>query len=272
MTATLIRLLEAARLDEKHASVLPLERRVQRALRSAWRGQAAAVRAALRRPWFEESRSLAEAISPDEADEVAAAVTADTALVAELQLVLVEAAGRGARDTGRELALALGADWAIENPAAVAWLSERGAARVAGIDDVTRGYVRTILVQAADEGWSYQRTSKALRDRFVGFSARSPLGHVRNRGELIAITEVGEAYEHAGRQVALDLAADGLVIEKQWLTAADAKVCQVCAPAGMQDWIGEDDVFTNGLTGPLGHPGCRCACTRRVQPDDEEVS
>ena len=271
MTGLAVRLYEAARLDEKQAAVLPLERRLVRRLARTWAAQHRKVAATLTTALFEGAAGrLAEAMNPDDIERAADAVRADRALVETLDAVLVEAAGRGARDSGAELGAKIAAAFALENPAAVQWLSERAATQVAGIDDVTRGYVRTILTQAADQGWSYQRTSRALRERFVGFSARSRLGHVRNRGELIAITEVGTAYEHAGTLVAAQLVDDGLVIEKAWLTAADAKVCPVCAPAGSEGWISEADSFTNGLAGPLGHPGCRCTTTRRAALTEDE--
>ncbi len=269
--SVLVRLLEAARLDQKHRSVLPAERKLQRALRSTWARQGRAVQSALRsnRPAGYTKVALTEALDPGD-ERIANAVREDVALVGRLEVLLVEVLARGAAESGRELSVTIGADFAGADPGALAWLAERAGARVAGIDEVTRAYVRTILTDAGIGGWSYQRTSKALRERFAGFSAKQPQKHLRNRGEMIAVTEIGEAYEHGGRLVAKQLQGEGLDIEKQWLVAGDARVCPICAPAGTQGWIDENTAFSNGFDGPLGHPGCRCATARRVRDDDDE--
>src|SRR5205085_5723345 len=46
------------------------------------------------------------------------------------------------------------------------FLEERGAASVRGIDATTRERLRTILVRAAREGWSYRKTADATVARF----------------------------------------------------------------------------------------------------------
>lgn len=262
-------LLEAAELERKHRSVRPLERRLERALRAMWRRQQAVVlRALAARRALTEAAWLAEAVTPDDFDPVGDSVPADATFAAALEAILETALGRGAGDVIAEIGIRTVVTFDVGDPAVAAWLTEHAAERIAGIDDVTRAAVRRILVDAADNGWSYARTAKALKERFAGFAARSPLAHLRSRAELIAVTEIGDAYEHAGRVVA-DLArAQGLHLEKLWVVAGDDRVCVICAPAGAEGWIPDDGTtsFANGFDGPLGHPGCRCALARRTAP------
>ena len=66
------------------------------------------------------------------------------------------------------------------------------------------------------KGQSYDDIARAIRDRFEGFSAPSPLKHIRSRSHLIAVTELGDAYEAGNRAVIDGLVDAGLVMEKRW--------------------------------------------------------
>lgn len=256
LAQTICDLLEAEAATRKPRDVLPLERRLTRALRATWRAQSRAVLAALDR----HRSQFDEAVEADVLDQ---AVHHDPRLEATLAEVLAQAVARGGRSAVVDLGTLAAFD--LDFPDAVAWLEGRAAARVAAIDDTTRDYLRTILRQAGEEGWSYQRTARRITDRFAEFARGVPQQHIRSRAELIAVTELGEAYETGHRIGAARLEAQGLAIEKQWLSAGDERVCPQCAPAAAEGWIANRDQFANGLDGPPGHPGCRCATQRRVK-------
>src|SRR5690606_6069541 len=103
----------------------------------------------------------------------------------------------------------------LKHPRAVEFMSQSGADRVTQITDTTRDYLRTLLTQAADEGWSYGKTARAIRKRYAEFSV--------TRARNIAVYELGNAYEAGNLLVARDLQDAGLTMEKQWLSVGDAR-------------------------------------------------
>lgn len=166
----------------------------------------------------------------------------------------------GLSDGGKLLRLISGFD--VSNPAVAKWLESEGARFVSEINTATRDTIRRILIQAAKEGWGYSKTAAAIKSRFTEFGLRSSLRHIRNRAELVAVTEVGNAYEEGKKLVA---EKSGLLTEKRWMTVGDARVDpDHCAPNGSQGWIAEAKAFASGHYRPLAHPGCRCACTYRA--------
>ena len=159
--------------------------------------------------------------------------------------------------------------FSLSNPRAEAYLKNYGAQRVAGINDETRGQLQTILDQAINGGWSYDKAAMAITDKFEQFAVGSPLEHIDSRAHLIAVTEMGDAYCEGNLEVAQQLAAAGIEMEKAWSTVGDDKVSQtICAPNEAQGWIPLADAFQSGHDRPLGHPGCRCDLrTRRMSTD-----
>lgn len=157
-------------------------------------------------------------------------------------------------------------DFSLENPRAVAYLLDYGAERVTMIEQTTRDAIRSILVQAADEGWSYDRAARAISQRFTEFRVGQPQQHVRSRAHLVAMTEIGDAYEHGNLLAAQAIADGGSTVEKSWLTAGDQRVSDGCRDNAAAGWIALDADFPSGHQRPLRHPGCRCALLTRVAP------
>lgn len=165
------------------------------------------------------------------------------------------------------LAAALGQDFAqafsLANPRAVAYLEAHGAALVTKINEETRNQMKTLVTQAVDEGWSYTRTAKAIREQFEGFAGLKPQHHIRDRATLVAVTEAGQAYEEGSRIVALGLAESGVPMEKYWRTSGDDKVSQGCRDNQAAGWLAVGDAFPSGHDRPLRFPGCRCTAQYR---------
>lgn len=85
------------------------------------------------------------------------------------------------------------------------------------IQEETERRLATIIGEGVETGWSNWRISKEIRDQLGGFDARK-------RGMKIARTEATGAL-NAGHQAAYEeLAADGLIESKQWLTIGDIAV------------------------------------------------
>jgi len=151
----------------------------------------------------------------------------------------------------------------LENPRAVAYVREHGAALVANINSTTRDYIRTVVTQGVDEGWSYDKIAKSITDRYQEFAVGKPQLHIDSRAHGIAVTETGMAYENGSRIVANDLKAAGLQMEKFWQTVEDERVSALCANNQAQGWLPIDQPFASGHQEALGHPYCRCTTLYR---------
>lgn len=256
------RLIEATSPQSKDIATRPLENRLRRALFGMWREQ----RRILLERLPEFRHRFTEAVSDDELDRMWLAVVAATeGPMANLLDELTPAAlRRGHQAAAADVRMGLSFD--LQNPRAVQFLRDNaGLDKIRGIDSTTRAALRRILTVATDQGWSYSRTEREIRSRFAQFGARvTRPRHIRTRAELIAVTEIGQAYEAGQHMVIGELAEHGISTEKAWLSADDERVCPICLPADQQGWISNTETFTNGLSGPLGHPGCRCALQTRV--------
>lgn len=165
--------------------------------------------------------------------------------------------------------LSVETSFTLEHPAAVDYLRQRGADSVIGITQTTRNELRTILTQAADEGWSYNRTAKAITERYQRFAGRPArrYRHIRTRAHAVAVFEVGNAYEHGNMLVARDLADAGLSMQKQWLSVGDRRVRPAHRANQAQGWIPLGDAFQDGSKRPPTDSGCRCTLLMRRKPD-----
>jgi uncharacterized protein with gpF-like domain len=155
----------------------------------------------------------------------------------------------------------LGIDDAFDltHPLAVDFMAKHGADRVTAINSTTRDYLRTILTQAAEEGWSYDKTARAIRTRYADFSVK--------RARNIAVYELGDAYVEGTMVVARDLQGAGLEMQKKWISASDSKVRTDHRANDAEGWIPLDDVFQSGHDRPPTDSGCRCSLGTRRKPD-----
>jgi cell division septum initiation protein DivIVA len=170
---------------------------------------------------------------------------------------------RGWTDAGRGLTAALPA-FGRTTPAVVGFLANYAADRVAGIQQTTRDRLRTLLADASASGWDYGRTARAITAAFDGFAGRATQEHLRNRAELIAVHEIGTAYEVGKSAVAAELRGSGIDIEKSWVTVNDDRVSAHCRDNAAQGWIPDTQMFPSGQMHAPAHPACRCATVRRV--------
>ena len=258
------RFLEAARRISKDAVLRPVERRLEAAMMRWWRVQE---RIFLRgferlRPLFVEA--LREAVS--DADWDAAFSAASQATQGGMSASIDEAAA-AALQAGAEafvFDIEIGISFDLANPRAVAYLRNHGAARVAGIDATTRDYIRSIITEGVDKGWSYNRTAEAISDRYTEFRVGQPQKHIASRAHLVAVTEAGEAYEAGGNAMVQDLASAGIPMEKSWLVTG-GNICPFCAGNAGEGWIPLEQAFSSGVDHALAHVACRCATLYRVK-------
>jgi hypothetical protein len=151
----------------------------------------------------------------------------------------------------------------VTNPQAVDYVYRHGAELVSGVNNTTKGYIRTIIGDGLDQGWSYDRLAKALTERFSEFAVGKPQQHIDSRAHGIAVTEIGNAYEQGNFITANELSSQGLTMEKSWLTVGDDNVDDECKINQAQGWIPIEDTFRSGDMQPLAHPYCRCTALYR---------
>lgn len=286
--AALRDLAEAIKANRRAIALATSTARVNKALRKMWRAQRIAIVAHLRtkRSAFDATESLGRAVFgadltttvhgsrlreanvPDwesrwEAIENATRRDLETTLDAQYP----RAMGAGATHAIADCAATI--SFNVAHPDAVAWLANRSADRVAAINATTRDGLRTLLANAVDQGWSWTRTARAIEAQFAGFSGSVPQSFLRTRAELVAVTEMAEAYEHGQSVVRGDLEGLGLAVEKSWQSVNDERVSADCLGNQGQGWIPNADSFGSGASSPPEHPGCRCTSLSRVNTEGE---
>lgn len=260
-------LVEANRLREARATAR-MEARLARRLRVTFRAQ---LRVFLRRWSNEAARPIREAPPEDNLPlpahwerhwhetEIETSPLFRTAIEQEAGKALAN----GAQSVLRRLGGSVDVVFDLRNPRAASYLATVGN-RVVGINATTREAVQRVLVKAVSEGWSYQQTAARLRETWAGFARPVGQQHLRDRAELIATTEIGEAYEAGTNAAARQLRDFGVPMEKAWQTASDHRVdTSVCRANEEQGWIPFEQAFQSGHDHPLAHPSCRCTAQYR---------
>ena len=151
----------------------------------------------------------------------------------------------------------------LANPRAQAYIEEYGARLITKINETTRDQIHTILKDASEGGWGYDKTAKAITERFDEFAIGKPQEHIRSRAHLVAVTESGNAYEAGNFEAAVQLSERGMAMEKKWVNVGDDKVSDGCLANSAVGWIPLLEQFPSNHPHPLRFPGCRCAAQYR---------
>ncbi|MEE9401240.1 MAG: phage minor head protein [Dehalococcoidia bacterium] len=260
--------LEARSQLQKRRAITPIERTLKAAMRKAFLAQG---RAFLRgMAAYKDQFPLEEAVTEGQWERVFsdAEIASINLFVEPLDLATREALLAGGAATYGELGM-IDVAFDLANPRAVQYLRDHGAARVTLINQTTRIELQRLIIQAADEGMSYSRLARVIRTQFEGFAGLKPQLHIRNRAELIAVTEVGDAYSEANLIIGRTLQDAGERMEKRWLTIGDGRVSDGCAANQAVGWIPLDDAFPSGHQRPLRFPGCRCDLLQRRVSEEE---
>lgn len=266
------RFVEAASVAEKWRVIGPTERRLQRALRTAFEAQGKIFMRGFAKlqPRFVEARKgerrrqhriqrLRETISADDWLQVFDQTTGDTV---DLFFSPIQDAIRRSMRSGAGAAIAdVGIDIAftLAHPRAVQYLDQHGYGLIRQINAVTRGNIATIISNGVAEGWSYNRMAREITSLYREMAIGRPQQHIQSRAHLIAITEAGNAYESGGATIIQDLQDAGLRMEKHWLTVGDDRVSEGCRDNQASGWIPFSQAFPSGHMHPLRFPGCRCS-------------
>lgn len=120
------------------------------------------------------------------------------------------------------------------------------------LPQTTKDQIKPILLDALQTGQSYDATAEKISSAF----SLSP-----ERSQMIAVNEIGNAYEEGNMIPMRDLADQGNKVEKYWSTVQDDKVTPTHTQNEDDGWIGIDDTFsgTGDERAPASdNPNCRC--------------
>ena len=216
-----------------------------------------------------------ERVGPGILGEASAPPAIEGALEAAYQATLAdflapieEAAGAAITAAAKHRVAEFGIDYAfdLKNPRAIAAIKDRAAAAVKEIDATTREEIARIISRGMEDGYNYQQVARQIVAKYDEFGVGKPQAHIRNRAELIAVTEAAEAYETGNRLVVDEMTAVGLEMEKQWSTVGDDRVSDGCRTNAQAGWIPVDAPFPSGHQHAPRFPGCRCAILYRRRP------
>lgn len=158
--------------------------------------------------------------------------------------------------------------FSLTNPRAVAYTTDHAATSIVGIDSHSKADIRRLVVLAVEHGTSYTTLSQQIKARYQQFAIGVPQQHIRSRAELIAVTEIGNAYQAGNYAAAKTLEDNGLILQKSWYNRGDKNVSDGCKANTAAGWIDLEEAFPSGHMTPLRFPGCRCAAQYRRKPKE----
>ena len=257
------RMIAAAKVYQRDRALRPVERALATEMRTAFREQ--------KRVFLQEFERIGPGIFGEAAPPPIEGAL-ETAYQATLALFLgpiEEAAAAAVAAAARHRVAEFGIDYAfdLKNPRAIAAIKAQAVASVEEIDATTRDDLTRILTQGMEEGYNYQQVARAIAAKYDEYAVPvTRPRHIRNRAELIAVTEAAEAYETGNRLVIDEMTAVGLEMEMSWSTVGDERVSDGCIANAAVGWIPVDQLFPSGHQHAPRFPGCRCATLYRRRP------
>jgi len=160
--------------------------------------------------------------------------------------------------------------FSLAHPDAVKWANKNAAMRVSNVNKTTKKGIRNLISYGLDNGESYGEVARSIKRQFTQFAVGSPLEHIQSRAELVAVTEMGEAYEAGAATLSDELEAHGIEQEKSRVGPNDGHTSDACIADLAAGWIKKSEAFPSGIMSGLEHPGCRHGTIYRVARGDDE--
>ncbi len=146
----------------------------------------------------------------------------------------------------------IGINFNLSNPLAVEYIEKDKILALAKMSQTTKDELRPVLLEAIKTGQSHQELSATLSNKFL-FS--------KTRAKMIAVHEIGDAYEQGNYIPMQDAQAEGYEVMKKWLTVGDSRVTPSHRQNQGDGWIPLDKTFsgTGDERAPASNnPNCRC--------------
>ncbi len=155
----------------------------------------------------------------------------------------------------------------LYDPAVYDYLQKHAAERVTGINEETRLRIREIISDGYRDRKTYSEIARDIKNEFEQFAEPRPQAHIRNRAELVAVTELREAHEFSQFKMAKEFMDQGFAMQKRLVVTRDEKLCRTCREDGEVGWIDANEYFPSGAFLAPIHPGCRCRVVYRINPE-----
>jgi len=142
----------------------------------------------------------------------------------------------------------VGVDLGVLNEEAASWAEAHAGRLITQVSSTTQQNVARAVAR-------YVQTPDAeFRDleKLIGTQFSKP------RAQMIAVTEVTNAYDAGEQIVQRELMKQGVRVVRVWQTMADERVCPICKPLHDEAEEYPGGGFRGGLMGPAAHPRCRC--------------
>jgi len=120
------------------------------------------------------------------------------------------------------------------------------------VNETTKQEIRDVLGKSVEEGESIQQAAKRIKTVFNEIST--------SRARTIARTEIQHASNYASVEA---WKQSGVVEEKEWLTALDERVCEICGSqegkvVNLDNKFQASDELFGHVQEPPAHINCRC--------------
>lgn len=265
LAGEMVKLQEAMTTYKASRDKWPLEARLRAILRRMWRDQSSRLITDFLPELARYSENVTEALRPLTPSQLSLLLSIlsvdEKDWASSMAKIIADALRAGAKRMRTEIEVDI--SFNLDTTEVRQVIDERAADLVSGINRTTRDRIRTILSEGIKNSESYSAIAKRLRDTFEAFGAPSPLRHIRDRAELIAVTEIGNAYVEGQLRQGRRITQRGIQLQKGWLTVGDDRVEEDCLSNEKAGWIDFDSTFPTGHQAPLEHPGCRCSLTMR---------
>lgn len=162
-------------------------------------------------------------------------------------------------------------NFTLDNPRAIQYLQDYGVEKITQIDEATKADIRKLLDAAIQNGVSYSAVAQQIKKRYTEFAEGKPQIHIQSRATLIAVTEIGNAFQEGNLIGVKAIQDSGLVMQKAWSTTGDDRVSEGCKANAKAGWIDLDALFPSGDLRPLRFPGDRCVLLFRRKPTKKDT-
>lgn len=154
-------------------------------------------------------------------------------------------------------------------PGSLTWSKAANELRLSNykgnIHFTTKTRIKDILIEAAENGYSYQQTSKLIQ------AAGDAGVFSQARGETISTMEIGRAYQ-VGNKIPMDDFQEAYPDRqalKHWQSVGDYRVSEECRGYDAQGWKPLNHMFGYYDT-PPGHVKCRCTLVYKIESPKEQ--
>lgn len=201
----------------------------------------------------------------DEVNRIVNNIPFKAALVEEVVAHMSTSMDKGGQTSVKKLKLGkFGISWDIKNKEAITFLNEKKTLELSNklgtIHATTKDRIKTILLDAANSGQSYQKTAQLIAEQ----GEAGVFSHAR--AQMIATREIGVAYEKGNNIPIHDFQEKypDRPVKKWWRTVNDDRVTPECQDNQDQsdnaNGIDLDKSFLSGddIAPRYGNPRCRC--------------